>query len=299
MSNETFRSGFVAIIGRANAGKSTLVNRLVGEKVAIVSPKPQTTRNTIRGVVNQDNCQIVLVDTPGLHRPRTKLGKYMDQQTKGSVYGMDAVILMIDAARMMNKADEVALGILEGIDSPVIAVLNKTDLVEKESLLAMIDELSDNEFITEIIPASALKGDGTDLILDTIKKYIKEGPKYFEDDAYTDQPEMAIAAEMIRESALYLLHDEIPHGVGVDVRSMQYQRSGVCEIHADILCNKNSHKGMIIGKQGAMLKTIGSRARQSIQNMVGAKVNLKLWVRVKTNWQNNSGIMKELGYHNE
>ena len=297
MNKKIFRSGFVAVIGRANAGKSTLVNRLVGEKVAIVSPKPQTTRTTIRGVINDDNYQIVLVDTPGLHRPRTKLGKFMDQQTKGSVYGVDVVLIMIDAARDMNRADEVAINLLEDINTPVIAILNKSDLMEKEKLLALIEEISQNEFITEIIPASALKGDGCDVILNTIKKYLKEGPKYFPDDIYTDQPEMVIAAEMIRESALYLLRDEIPHGIGVDIRSMQYKKSGVCEIHADLLCDKKSHKGMIIGKQGATLKIIGTRARQSIQKMLGAKVNLKIWVRIKPNWRNNLVIMKELGYH--
>ena len=296
MADQKFHSGFAAVIGRANAGKSTLVNRLVGEKVAIVSPKPQTTRNIIRGVITEENYQIVLVDTPGFHKPQNMLGKYMDRQSRGSVSGVDVVVLMIDAARRMNKADDTALKLIEHVSAPVIAVLNKIDLINKDSLLLMIAELSQNPKIEEIIPASAWAGDGCDIILDHIKKYIPEGPKYFPDEMYTDQPEQIIAGEMIRESALYLLHDEIPHGVGVDIRSMEYKRSGVCEIHADVLCEKESHKGMIIGKQGEKLKQIGTGARKSIEEMLGAKVNLKLWIRVKPDWRNRAGIMKDLGY---
>ncbi|MCK5129659.1 MAG: GTPase Era [Clostridiales bacterium] len=299
MSEKKFHSGFVAVIGRANSGKSTLVNSLVGEKVAIVSPKPQTTRTTIRGVVNGKNSQIVLVDTPGLHRPVSRLGSFMDQQAKGSVYGVNVVLLVIDASRDRNRADEVALDMLQDAETPVIAVLNKTDLVKKQDLLTIMDELSGNHFITEIIPISALKGDGLDVVLTHIKQHMPEGPMYFPEDEYTDQPEKVIAAEMIRESALYLLHDEIPHGVGLDIRSMKYKPSGVCEIHADLLCDKASHKGIIIGKQGSMLKNIGTKARMQIQRMLGAKVNLKIWVRVKPNWQNSVSIMKDLGYHNE
>ncbi len=297
MTQKEFHSGFAAVIGRANAGKSTLVNRLVGEKVAIVSPKPQTTRNTIRGVITDESYQIILVDTPGIHKPQNMLGHFMDRQSRGSVAGVDAIILMIDAARPMNRADNAALELIDGTEIPVIAVLNKVDMINKEKLLAMINELSKNKFITEIIPASAWLGEGCDLILKQLKKYIPEGPKYFPDDMYTDQPEQTIASEMIRESALYLLHDEIPHGVGVEIRSMEYKHSGVCEIHADILCEKASHKGMIIGKQGAKLKQIGSNARKSIENMLGAQVNLQIWIKVKPDWRNSAGTIKELGYH--
>jgi GTP-binding protein Era len=299
MENQKFYSGFAAVIGRANAGKSTLVNRLVGEKVAIVSPKPQTTRNTIRGVITDENYQIVLVDTPGLHKPQNKLGQYMERQSKGSVAGVDVVVLMLDAAKQMNKADSVALALVEDIKLPVIAVLNKVDLIKKEDLLGMIAQLSKNENINEIIPASAWVGDGCDIILEKIKSYIPEGPKYFPEEMYTDQPEQVIASEMIRESVLFLVHDEIPHGVGVDIRSMQYKPSGVCEIHADIMCERDSHKGIIIGKQGAKLKEIGIAARKQIERMLGAKVNLKIWGRVKPDWRNKSSVMKDLGYHNE
>ncbi len=299
MENQNFHSGFAAVIGRANAGKSTLVNRLVGEKVAIVSPKPQTTRNTIRGVITDENYQIVLVDTPGLHKPKNKLGHFMDSQSKGSVAGVDVIILMIDAAKQMNRADNAALELVEGAEVPVLAVLNKIDLINKENLLEMIESLSKNENITEIIPASAWVGDGCDIILDKVKKYIPEGPKYFPEEMYTDQPEQVIASEMIRESVLFLVHDEIPHGVGVEIRSMQYKPSGVCEIHADLLCERDSHKGIIIGKQGSKLKEIGTAARKQIERMLGAKVNLKIWVRVKPDWRNRSGVMKDLGYHNE
>lgn len=299
MPEKPFHSGFAAVIGRANTGKSTLVNRLVGEKVAIVSPKPQTTRNTIRGVINDGDCQIVLVDTPGFHKPKNKLGHFMDRQSKSSVAGVDVIILMIDAARQMNKADDAALGLIDGTELPVIAVLNKIDLVNKESLLEIIERLSKNEYITEIIPASAWAGDGCDIILEKVKKYIPEGPKYFPDEMYTDQPEQVIAAEMIRESALYILHDEIPHGVGVDIRSMGFKPSGVCEIHADLLCEKDSHKGIIIGKGGETLKQIGSAARKSIEGMLGAQVNLKIWVRVKPGWRNSTSVIKDLGYSDD
>lgn len=297
MTEKKFHSGFAAVIGRANAGKSTLVNQLVGEKVAIVSPKPQTTRNTIRGVITDEDYQIVLVDTPGLHKPQNRLGQYMDRQSRGSVAGVDVIVLMIDSARAMNRADDEAIRLIEGEDIPVIAVLNKVDLINKESLLAMIEELSRNEHISEIIPASAWMGEGCDSILEAIKKNMPEGPKYFSEDIYTDQPEQVIASEMIRESALHLLHDEIPHGVGVEIRSMEYKPSGVCEINADLLCERDSHKGMIIGKQGSKLKQIGIAARRSIEGMLGAQVNLKIWVRVKPDWRNSLGIIKDLGYH--
>ena len=299
MENQPFHSGFAAVIGRANAGKSTLVNKLVGEKVAIVSPKPQTTRNTIRGVINDENYQVVLVDTPGIHKPKNKLGQFMDRQSKGSVAGVDVIILMIDAAREANKADDEAIRLADGAKVPVIAVLNKIDLINKESLLAQIAKLSNDENISEIIPASAWMGDGCDVILEKLKSYIPEGPKYFPDDIYTDQPEQVIAAEMIRESVLYLLHDEIPHGVGVDIRSMKYKKSGVCEIHADLLCERDSHKSIMIGKRGAKLKEIGSAARKSIEGMLGAQVNLQLWVRVKPGWRNNMSAIKDLGYRDE
>ena len=299
MPEKPFHSGFAAVIGRANTGKSTLVNRLVGEKVAIVSPKPQTTRNTIRGVITDGDFQIVLVDTPGLHKPQNRLGQFMDRQSKGSLAGVDVIILVIDAARQMNKADDAALGLVEGTSLPVIAVLNKIDLINKESLLQMIERLSASEYITEIIPASAWAGDGCDIILEKVKKYMPEGPKYFPDDMYTDQPEQVIAAEMIRESALYMLHDEIPHGLGVDIRSMGFKPSGVCEIHADLICEKDSHKGMIIGKRGETLKQIGIAARRSIEGMLGAQANLKIWVRVKPGWRDNASTMKDLGYRDE
>ena len=299
MTDQPFHSGFAAVIGRANAGKSTLVNRLVGEKVAIVSPKPQTTRNTIRGVVTDGNYQIVLVDTPGIHKPKNKLGQFMDRQSKKSVAGVDVIILMIDAAREMNKADSEALKLIEDAEVPVIAVLNKVDMMDKEGLLAQIKSLSENNKISQIIPASAWMGDGCDAILEEVKKYMPEGPKYFPEEMYTDQPEKVIAAEMIRESVLYLLHDEIPHGVGVDIRSMEYKRSGVCEIHADLMCDKDSHKSIIIGKRGEKLKQIGTSARKSVEGLLGAQVNLQLWVRVKPNWRNSAATMKDLGYFDD
>jgi len=293
----SFKSGFVTIIGKPNVGKSTLLNALTGEKVAITSKKPQTTRNTIRGIVTRQDFQIVFIDTPGIHKAKNKLGEYMVNLVFTTMNEVDAVLYMVDAT-WSDSWDKDTVEKLKSLKTPVYLIINKIDMIEKGKLLPMIESCSKEMDFKAIIPVSAITGEGVDIIINEIVAVLPEGPHYFDDDFTTDQPERAIVAEFIREQAFHLLSDEIPYGVGVEVTQFnERQDKDLVEIRAVIYCEKDSHKGIIIGKGGKMLKEIGSRARFEIEGLLGVKVYLELWVKVKDDWRNNESMLKMLGYN--
>ena len=294
--SEIIHSGFVTLTGRSNVGKSTLLNKMVGEKVAIVSDRPQTTRNSIRGVLNDEGYQIVFVDTPGLHKPRTRLGDYMVKSVRSALVGVDAVLAVFDATEPMGGGDRAVLESVKNCGAPVIAVLNKIDRIDKEKLLPRMVELGNLPYIQEIVPISAQTGDGVDILLGILKRLMPVGPMYFDTETYTDQPEFRIAAEIIREKLINQLKEEIPHGIGVEVLQMKTEEDGKIHLHANIYCDKASHKTIIIGKQGAMLKLIGTQARRELQSILGAGVFLELWVKVKEGWRDSPAAMRDLGY---
>ena len=293
--NNSYRSGFVAILGRPNVGKSTLMNALVGEKVAITSSRAQTTRNRIMGVMTRENLQIVFLDTPGLHAPRNKLGEYMMGTVQDALDGIDAVILMLDATDVRNADME----ILEKYGSlPVkrALVVNKIDQVNSDTLAPLLERLS-TQPMDAFVPISALKKNGLDRLVGQLASWMPQGPQYFPDDMVTDQPERVIVAEMIREKALRNLRDEIPHGIGVEVLAMENEgdEKRAVTIHANIFCEKESHKGILIGKRGDMLRRIGEQARGDIEKMLGQRVNLQLWVKVRPDWRNRAEDLRTLG----
>lgn len=293
-TEKKFHSGFITIIGRPNVGKSTLMNALVGEKVAIVSNRPQTTRNRIMGVMTRPDWQIVFLDTPGIHTPRTRLGEYMMQSVKDAMDGMDGALVLVDATQVGEQDKKIVREMSEK-KTPKVLALNKIDLLPKEKLLAQIAEFSDAGY-QAIVPISAKTGDGLDCLTEALVKELPEGPKYFPDDMMTDQPERQICAEMIREKALLHLRDEVPHGIGVEMMAMTKESDDFMEIHATIYCEREAHKGIIIGKRGAMLQVIGSAARKDIEQLLGMHVNLKLWVKVRPDWRNRMDDLRTLGY---
>jgi len=295
----SYKAGFVSVIGKPNVGKSTLLNVLTGEKIAIMSNKPQTTRNTIRGVITSDKCQLVLIDTPGIHKPKTKLGEYMVNVASETIKEVDLILFLVEASSQAGSLDIGIIEQLKQVKTPVFLILNKVDLVSKEKLFTIMEGYSKLMDFKAIIPVSALKNDGTDIILKEALKYIPDGEKFFPDDTLTDQPEKVIAAEMIREKLLLNLDDEVPHGVGVEVLSFKERADGLISIQANIYCEKSSHKGIIIGKQGTMLKKIGSAARFEIERLLDTKVFLELWVKIKPDWRNNDNMLKDLGYQNK
>jgi len=291
-----FRSGFVTLIGRTNVGKSTLMNQLVGEKVAIMSNKPQTTRNKIQSILTRENYQIIFIDTPGIHKPKHKLGQYMVQAAKNTLNEVDLILILVEASKTVGKGDQYVIEQLENINTPVFLVINKIDTVHKEELLEIIDIYKDLYDFDEIIPVSALTGENCDVLLDEISKRLPEGPQYFPPDMITDQPERQLVAELIREKALHLLEEEIPHGIAVGVELMKKRENkDIVDINAVIYCEKDSHKAIIIGKQGAMLKEIGTKARQEIERLLGSKVFLQLWVKVRKNWRDDSFSLRNFG----
>ena len=289
-----FLSGFAAIVGRPNVGKSTMMNAMVGEKVAIVSNRPQTTRNRIMGVATDKEWQIVFLDTPGLHKPRTKLGEYMVKSVEDAMDGIDVLLVLVDVSEI-GPQDRAIVTEMASRRVKKILVLNKTDLVEEAKLLAAIASFSGAGY-DEIIPLSARSGKGMDELRRVIVSYLPEGPKYFPDDMMTDQPERLICAEIIREKALLHLRDEVPHGIGVEMMAINKLSDSLTEIHATIYCERASHKGIIIGKQGAMLRTIGAESRRDIESLLGTKVNLQLWVKVREDWRNRMDDLRTLGY---
>ena len=295
---ENFKSGFAAICGRANAGKSTLLNKIIGEKISIVSSKPQTTRNSILGVHTTADSQIVFVDTPGIHKSKNSLDARMEKSIKSAVIDVDVIVYMMDCGIYHNKwaTVEVALKSVIREQTPVILALNKVDKVAKENLLPMIERVQQMYDFKAIIPISAQKGDNVDSLLGEIEKHIGEGPKYFPDGVITDQPERQIVREIIREKALRLLNKEIPHGVAVEIEKWIEPSKTVRtrSIYAAIYCEKQSHKGIIIGKQGDKLKQIGQQARQDIERLLDSKIYLELWVRVKEDWRNKDSFIASL-----
>ncbi len=297
MEQQHFRSGFITIVGRPNVGKSTLMNALVGEKVAIVSNRPQTTRNRIMGVMTREDWQMVFLDTPGIHHPRTRLGEYMMQSVKDAMDGMDGVLVLVDATQV-GEQDRAIVKEMSEKKVPKLLALNKIDLLPREKLLTLMASFADLAY-DAIVPISAKTGDGLEDLTAALVKVLPEGPKYFPDDMMTDQPERQICAEMIREKALLHLRDEVPHGIGVEMMAMNKESDDFMEIHATIYCERDAHKGIIIGKHGAMLQTIGSEARADIEQLLGMHVNLKLWVKVRPDWRNRMDDLKTLGYNNK
>ena len=297
MSEKKFRSGFVTIVGRPNVGKSTLMNALVGEKVAIVSNRPQTTRNRIMGVMTREDWQMVFLDTPGIHTPRTKLGNYMMQSVREAMDGMDGMMVLVDATAI-GEQDRAIVRDMAEKKVPKVLLLNKIDLLPREKLLGIIASFADCGY-DAIIPISAKTGDGLAELTEAMVSRLPEGPKYFPDDMMTDQPERLIVAEMIREKALLHLRDEVPHGIGVEMMAMTKESDDFMEIHATIYCERDAHKGIIIGKRGAMLQLIGTEARRDIEALLGLHVNLKLWVKVRPDWRNRMDDLRTLGYENK
>lgn len=292
------KSGFIAIAGRPNAGKSTLLNRILGEKIAIVSNKPQTTRTKIQGVKTYEDAQLVLIDTPGIHKPHNKLGKRMEKYIYTATKDIDVLLYVVDCNIHENEfeKEKEALKGLKKSGVPVLLAINKVDTVEKTMLLPLIERLKGLYEFSAIVPVSAQKGANVDELVEEIKRLLPEGPQFFPDDTLTDQPERQIVAEFIREKTLRLLNKEIPHGIAVEIEKMKQRENGIYDIEASIYCERKSHKGIIIGKGGEKLKDIGSRARQDIERFLGEKVYLKLWVKVNEDWRNKEGFMNMIGF---
>ena len=294
---DNFKSGFVTIIGRPNVGKSTLMNRLIGQKIAITSNKPQTTRNKIQTVYTSDEGQIVFLDTPGIHKAKNKLGEYMVQVAERTLKEVDAIMWLVEPSTFIGAGERHIAEQLQNIGVPVILIINKIDTVSKEEILPAIDTYRKVCDFAEIIPCSALRGQNTEDIIGCILKYLPYGPMFYDEDTVTDQPQRQIVAELIREKALRTHDEEIPHGIAVTIDTMKERPDGrIVDIEATIICERDSHKGIIIGKQGAMLKKIGSAARFEIERMLEQKVNLKLWVKVKKDWRDSDYLIKNFGY---
>ncbi len=289
-----YHSGFVTIIGRPNVGKSSLMNKMIREKIAIVSSKPQTTRSRIMGVLSGENHQIVFLDTPGIHDPRTKLGEYMMHSVKDAMDGTDAVLVLFDVTHITENDLKIAEGLKEK-KVPVILALNKIDLATPEQILSATAKSAEAGF-DEIIPVSAKSGDGIEDLIRSLQNHLPEGPQYFPDDMITDQPERILCAEIIREKALRNLRDEVPHGIGIEIMKIETLSDKLTEINATIYCERAAHKGIIIGKNGSMLQTIGTEARLDIEKLMDTHINLKLWVKIRPDWRNNVSDLKNLGY---
>ena len=294
---KNYKSGFAALIGRPNVGKSTLMNRLVGQKIAITSSKPQTTRNRIQTVYSEERGQIIFLDTPGLHRAKNKLGEYMVNVAERTLSEVDVLLWLVEPTSYIGAGEQAIAEKLKTVDIPVILVINKIDTVKKEEILKFIEAYRNILDFSQIVPVSALKAENTDRLIDVIFQYLPEGPMYYDEDTVTDQPERQIVAELIREKALRLLSDEIPHGIAVQIERMKERPGGkLIDIEATIICERDSHKGIIIGKQGAMLKKIGMQARAAAESLLDAQVNLKLWGKVRKDWRESEAMLKNFGY---
>lgn len=295
---DKYKSGFVSIIGMPNVGKSTLLNAIAGQKIAIISEKPQTTRNKILAVYTTDEEQIVFTDTPGIHNPHNKLGEFMVNAANESINDVDVILFVVDASRKIQDMEREIAQNIKKSGLPCILVLNKSDAVHKENLLPMIADYSSINEFDSIVPMSAKTGDGLEILLNDIREHIPEGPQFYDEDTVTDQPEKQIAAEIIREKMLWLLDKEVPHGIAIEITKMQ-EKTDITNIYATIYCEKATHKGIIIGKNGEMLKKIGTLSRKDIEQMLDKKVYLELWVKVKTDWRNNDFLIKNFGYNAE
>lgn len=299
-TNDNFKSGFVAIVGRPNVGKSTLMNRLIGQKIAITSNKAQTTRNRIQTVYTDEEAQIVFLDTPGINRAKNKLGEYMMNVAYNTLNEVDVVMWVVEATTFIGAGERHITEVLSKVKTPVILVINKTDTVEEQGIFDAINTYKDVCDFADIVPVSALKGRNDKELIKTIKKHLPYGPQFYDEDTVTDQPERQIVAELIREQALRQLDKEIPHGIAVVIDRMKERpEGGIIDIDATIICERDSHKGIIIGKQGAMLKSIGTKARVSMENLLDCKVNLKLWVKVKKDWRDSDTLLRNYGYRDE
>jgi len=295
MVSNNYKSGFAAIIGRPNVGKSTLMNQLIGMKIAITSNKPQTTRNKIQTVYSCDDGQIVFLDTPGIHKAKNKLSEYMVKVANSTIKDVDVVLWLVEASDFIGKGDKDIASQLSNIDVPLVLVINKADTVSRNDMFGIINAYKDLCNFDDIVPVSALKGENCDELIKVIFNYLPYGEPFYDEDTVTDQPERAIVAEIIREKALKCLDDEIPHGIAVTIEKMKFDKK-ICNIDATIICERDSHKGIIIGKQGSMLKKIGSTARYEIERLIDYHVNLKLWVSVKKDWRDSDILLKNYGY---
>ncbi|MEJ7490490.1 GTPase Era [Staphylococcus pettenkoferi] len=290
------KSGFVSIIGRPNVGKSTFVNRVIGHKIAIMSDKPQTTRNKIQGVMTQEDAQIIFLDTPGIHKPKHKLGDYMMRVARNTLAEIDAIMFMVNINEEIGRGDEYIMEMLKHGDTPVFLVLNKIDLVHPDDLMPKIEQYQTYMDFTEIVPISALEGHNVDHFIEVLKSYLPEGPKYYPDDQISDHPEQFVVSELIREKILHLTSEEIPHSIGVNVDRMIKESESRVRIEATIFVERNSQKGIVIGKSGKKLKEVGKRARLDIEHLLGSKVYLELWVKVQKDWRNKVNFIRQMGY---
>ena len=295
-----FKSGFVSIVGRPNVGKSTLMNNVVGEKIAIMSDKPQTTRNTIQAVYTDEEAQVVFLDTPGIHKPKNKLGEFMVKSATDAFKNVDLVLFVVDESKKIGPGDRKIIDDLKNIKTPVVLVLNKIDQLNEEELFDLMKMYNAEGVFEQIVPISALKGRNINELLKVIKSHLEEGPQYFPDYMITDQPERVLVSELIREKVLHYLNDEVPHGVAVEVERMKSrQDKDIVDISAVIYCERDSHKGIIIGKNGRKLKGIGKSAREDMELLLGSKINLQLWVKVKENWRNLQNYISDFGYNDK
>jgi GTP-binding protein Era len=296
-NDKQIKSGFVTLIGRPNVGKSTLMNRIIGQKIAITSNKPQTTRNRIQTVYTNSEGQIIFLDTPGIHKAKNKLGEYMVNVAERTLKEVDVILWLVEPSNFIGAGERHIIEQLKRVKTPVFLIINKVDMVKRDEILEYIDTYRKVYDFAEIIPISAVKGDNVDTVVEMIFKYLPYGPAYYDEDTITDQPIRQIAAELIREKALKCLDEEIPHGIAVAIDRMNFRKDGsIVDIDATIVCEKESHKGIIIGKGGVMLKKIGSAARYEIENLVETRVNLKLWVKVKKEWRDSDFLLKNFGY---
>lgn len=292
-----FKSGFVSIVGRPNVGKSTLMNNVVGEKIAIMSDKPQTTRNTIQAVYTDEEAQVVFLDTPGIHKPKNKLGEFMVKSATDAFKNVDLVLFVVDESKKIGPGDRKIIDDLKNIKTPVVLVLNKIDQLNEEELFDLMKMYNAEGVFEQIVPISALKGRNINELLKVIKLHLEEGPQYFPDYMITDQPERVLVSELIREKVLHYIHDEVPHGVAVEIERMKSRKDKeIVDISAVIYCERDSHKGIIIGKNGRKLKGIGKSARADIELLLGSQANLQLWVKVKENWRNLQNYVSNFGY---
>lgn len=298
--NKSFKSGFVTIVGRPNVGKSTFLNNVIGQKIAIMSDKPQTTRNKVQGVYTTDDSQIIFIDTPGIHKPKHKLGEFMLKVSKNALREVEAIMFMVNATQKLGAGDKYIMEMLKGTKTPVFLVVNKIDAVHPDELLEFIESFKSEFDFAEIIPISALQGNNVPKLLDTLKSYLPEGPQYYPADQVTDHPERFIIAELIREKVLHLTRDEVPHSVAVEIEKISKDKEkDLVHINASIIVERDSQKGIVIGKRGALLKEIGTRARKDIETLLGSKVYLELWVKVQKDWRDRASQLRDYGYRDD
>ena len=300
MSNKEYKSGFISIIGRPNVGKSTFLNYVIGQKIAIMSDKPQTTRNKIQGVLTMEDAQMIFIDTPGIHKPKHKLGDFMMKVAQNTLKEVDIILFMVNASEKFGPGEKYIIEKLESVKTPVFLVINKIDLIHPDELLNFIDEYKNRYPFAEIVPISALQGNNVDQLLNTIKKYLPEGPQYYPEDQITDHPERFIISELIREKVLHLTHEEIPHSIAVVIDKIERdQKKDFVHVLATIIVERDSQKGIVIGKRGALLKEVGKRARIDIEHLLGSKVFLELWVKVQKDWRNKISQLRDYGFRED